>query len=138
MGVYLFKSVHEPWFKAGHFQATPRKPNAYYRVAGRGFYSVVHPECLDGRLGVGDLELVRWYPTLTRKDETRVHRACATRVGEFHPLEDLDTAIALCEGELGAQHVSVTSPARRKALAWGARRAAAARRRRDGRRKTQQ
>ena len=84
-----------------HFAATPRRPNAYYRVAGRGFHSVIHPPELDGRLGVHDLELVRWYPKLTRRDETRVHRACAVRVGEFHPVDELERTIAFCEGELG-------------------------------------
>ena len=139
MGVYVFRCLHGPWVKVGHHLATPRRPNAYYRVAGRGFHSVVHPAALEGKLGVHDLELVAWFPTLARRDETRVHRACdpARRVGEFHPDDELPRILALCESDLGGTRASVSSAARRKALAWGARRAAAAarRRRRGGRAK---
>lgn len=122
MGVYVFRCIHGPWIKVGHHLATPRRPNAYYRVAGRGFYSVVHPPELDGKLGVHDLELVAWFPALTRRDETRVHRAGgARRVGEFHPDDALPGILATLEAE--APRVAVTDAARCKALAWGARRA---------------
>jgi hypothetical protein len=130
MGVYVFRSAHAPWVKVGHHLARPRRPHAYYRVAGRGFESVVHPRELDGRLGVHDLVLEAWYPTLTRADEGRVHRACARAdaVGEFHPLAELDAIRAACEA-LGGVHAPVSDAQRARAIAWGARRARAAARR---------
>lgn len=133
MGVYVFRSLHAPWVKVGHHRATPRRPNAYYRVAGRGFYSVVHPPELAGRLGVHDLELVAWFPALPRAAETAVHRACEqhSRVGEFHGAHELPRILAQCEAELGGVRASVSAAARQRALAWGARRASKARRARQ-------
>tara|TARA_Y100000748_G_C15302222_1_gene412777 strand:- start:288 stop:716 length:429 start_codon:yes stop_codon:yes gene_type:complete len=129
MGVYVFQSTHDAsWIKVGHHRATPRRPNAYYRIAGRGFYSIKHPEALDGHLGVGELVLVAWYPSLERCHETRIHRACdqTRRVGEFHRVDELDRILGMCERELGGTRTPVSDAARRKALAWGARRAARA------------
>lgn len=99
MGVYVFQCLAGPWVKVGHHLATSRRPNAYYRVAGRGFFSLVHPAALDGCLGVADLALVAWYPALTRADEQRVHRACdrTRRVGEFHPVDELERILDLCD-----------------------------------------
>lgn len=131
MGVYVFRCLHGPWCKVGHHRVTPRKPNAYYRIAGRGFYSVVHPPDVAEHLGVRDMELVGWFPNLDRRAETRVHRACdrTRRVGEFHPVDEIPHILCECAA-LGGCATRVTSAARRKAIAWGARRAAAARRRR--------
>ena len=131
MGIYLFRCRGAPFFKLGHHLATPRRPNPYYRIAGRGFYGCVHPPELDGLLGVADLELVAWYPTLGRSDEREAHRLSSDRVGEFHPLERLDALLAHCDGR-GARE-AVSSAGRRRALAWGARRARKARRARQGR-----
>ena len=129
MGVYVFRCLHGPWVKVGHHLVTPRRPNAYYRVAGRGFYSIVHPPALEGKLGVHDLELVAWFPELTRAHERAVHtRGAAVRVGEFHPVDALPAILALLEGPLGGVRCAVSSPARRRALAWGARRARRAKR----------
>lgn len=50
MGVYVFESTHAPWIKVGHHKITASRPNVYYRVARRGFYSCVHPKELEGRL----------------------------------------------------------------------------------------
>jgi hypothetical protein len=121
MGVYVFRCRHGPWVKVGHHRVTPRRPNAYYRVAGRGFHSVVHPPELAVHLNMSDLDLVAWYPELDRRAETRVHRAFA-RCGEFHPDTELDAILRMCE-ELGGTHVDVSEAARRRAVAWGARRA---------------
>lgn len=132
MGVYVFRSRHEEWVKVGHHKATRARPNAFYRIAGRGFQSVVHPPCLEGRLYVSDLELVAWYPNLERKDETFVHRSCdkERRVGEFHPSDQVPHILRVCEEELGGKRKEVSSQSRKKAIRWGARRVAAAERRR--------
>lgn len=124
MGVYVFRCLHGPWVKVGHHLATSRRPNAYYRVAGRGFHSVVHPAELDGRLNMSDLVLVAWYPNLARCDETRVHRAYGVgRVGEFHPLHDLPGILHMCEEDLGGERCDVSDAARRRAVVWGTRKA---------------
>lgn len=130
MGVYVFE-CEGGWVKVGHHLVTPRRPNAYYRVAGRGFHSVVHPPALEGRLGVHELRLLAWFPNLQRSDELAVHRICdaQSRVGEFHTAEQLPLILAKCL-ELGGVRADISSPARKRALAWGARRAQRARRRR--------
>lgn len=124
MGVYVFRTLHAPYVKVGHHLVCPRRPHAYYRVAGRGFESVKHPEELTGRLGMRDLELVAWYPSLTRADECRVHKSCTTRVGEFHEAWELDAILAMCDAV--APRVSISKAEERKAEAWGRRRARAA------------
>ena len=127
MGVYIFRCLSAPWVKVGHHLATPRRPNAYYRVAGRGFHSVVHPPELTGKLGMCDLELVAWFPGLSRAAEMAVHRACEqqSRVGEFHGAHELPRILAQCT-ELGGVEATVSDAARKRAVAWGARRARAA------------
>lgn len=131
MGVYLFRSVHEPWIKVGHHLACPRRPNPYFRIAGRGFHSVVHPPFLDGKLGMRDFVLEAWYPSLTRADEAYLHRTFpVARVGEFHPEGDLPSIIRACETERGGVRVEVSEAERRRAVAWAGKRAAKARRRR--------
>lgn len=120
MGVYVFRCLRAPYIKVGHHLVRPRRPNAYYRIAGRGFESVVHPIELDGKLWPDDLELVAWYPNLTRDDERDAHRLCTTRVGEFHESWEMDAVLALCDAR-GAR-CEVDEAARKRAMAWGARR----------------
>lgn len=128
MGVYVFRSVHAPYVKVGHHLVTTRRPNAYYRIAGRGFESIIHPDELHGRTYIPDLVLVGWYPQLTRTVEAEVHRHFSVgRVGEFHRLEDLDEILAW----LGARdiHCDVSDAARARAVQWGQRQIRRARRR---------
>jgi hypothetical protein len=70
MGVYIFRSIHGPYIKVGHYSGT----NAYSRVAHRGFYSCSCPDEIRDRVSVGDLELLAWFPNLTRREETSVKR----------------------------------------------------------------
>ena len=84
------------------------------------FASCVHPAELAGLLSVHDLELVAWYPGLTRRDEARVHRSCHRSTGEFHPLDELDAVLRLCD-TLGPR-VAVDDADRQLALAWAGRR----------------
>ena len=123
MGVYVFL-CREGWMKVGHHMVTKSRPNAYYRVAGRGFYSVVHPEELSDQLSVEHLQLRAWFPSLTRADEGRVHRICdsSRRCGEFHPQDELDTVLAEC-AKLGGVHCPVDDEGKKAALQWGRRRA---------------
>lgn len=60
MGVYVFRSHHAPWIKVGHHAATLKRPNVYYRVARRGFYSCIHPAELAGKLSIDDVALLAW------------------------------------------------------------------------------
>ena len=117
MGVYVFRILGTNWIKVGHHKVTPSRPNVYYRVAGRGFHSLVHPPELEGRLGIQHMELLAWFPTLGRRQETKAHKACKTHYGEFHDISDLETVLKSCESNGGAQ--SYPSPEDKElALAW--------------------
>lgn len=70
MGVYIFRSIHGPYIKVGHYAGQ----NVYSRVAHRGFYSCVCPDEIRDRVSVSDMELIAWYPTLTRRDEASVKK----------------------------------------------------------------
>ena len=120
MGVYIFQTV-EPWIKVGHHECTRARPNAYYRIAGRGFQACVHPPELEGRLWVQDLTLVAWYPRLTMEHERLVHREFSKgKIGEFHLQSDLAAILDRCDS-FGPRAV-VTSKQRHRALEWGWRR----------------
>ena len=130
MGVYVFRCRHGPFVKVGHHLATRGRPNAYYRVAGRGFETNVHPPELDGLLYPEHLTLEGWYPTLKREHETVVHRRfrTASSVGEFHRDEHLADILGVLDA-LGARE-EVNETARKRAMRWGARQVRRARRRR--------
>jgi len=87
MGVYVFQSrCVGAWVKVGHHRVTERRPNVYYRIVPRGFYSCVRPQELGDRVGMGDVALVAWYPDLHEKDEKRIHsilRSEFRHVGEW-------------------------------------------------------
>lgn len=127
MGVYIFDTVSN-WIKVGHFKATRSKPNAYYRIAGQGFYKLKHPSELDDLLGVQHLTLLAWYPTLGVDMERRIHRECPERVGEFHPKHRLAAILETCDA-LGERQ-QVTECQKHRALQWGWRKARRARKRR--------
>ena len=74
MGVYIFRSTRGDWIKIGHHKLTPSRPNVYYRIARRGFHSCVHPTELAAFLDAEHFELVRWYPSLGRRDDARAPR----------------------------------------------------------------
>lgn len=118
MGVYVFESLHAPYLKVGHHLVTKTRPNAYYRVAGRGFQSCVHPPELDGLLFEKDLLLKAWYPSLTRKEEKEVHSTFSSgKIGEFHDKEDEDAILLLLDGRGERREVSQRS--KQRALRWG-------------------
>lgn len=114
----MFRSRHLSWIKVGHHKITARRPNVYYRVAGRGFSSVRHPEELKGKLGIRDFDLVAWYPALDTADERYVHNECRTTasVGEFHPLPKLSQALQICDSL--AERAPVSKAQYNAALAW--------------------
>ena len=70
MGVYIFRSIHDNFIKVGHYTGQ----NAWSRVAHRGFYSCLCPDTIRTRVSVDDLELMAWFPALTRKDEASVKK----------------------------------------------------------------
>jgi hypothetical protein len=93
MGVYIFQSRHAPYIKVGHYSGQ----NAYSRVAHRGFYSCVCPNEISDRVSVGDLDLLAWFPSLTRKDEASVKKQWRSdRVfkSEWFPIACLDPILA--------------------------------------------
>jgi hypothetical protein len=73
MGVYVFRSLHAPLIKVGHY----KNANAWSRVAHRGFYSCKCPDELRNKVSVADLDLLHWFPTLKPADEKRLHRLLA-------------------------------------------------------------
>ncbi len=126
MGVYVFQTVCD-WVKVGHHLTRPRRPNPYYRIAGRGFQGCVHPPELEGLLWWENLTLVAWYPSLSPSDERGVHKTFAGRVGEFHSASLLPSILAHLDA-LGERE-GVEEAAKKKAKAWGERRVRRARRR---------
>ena len=116
MGVYVFKSTRASWFKLGHHKISASRPNVYYRIAGRGFFSCVAPKALGNALTINDFELIAWYPTLTRRDEGALHRNRCESVGEFHPLEELEATLIECDAR-GARE-DVSSDDRDAAIEW--------------------
>jgi hypothetical protein len=90
MGVYIFRSRHGPYIKVGHYTGQ----NAYSRVAHRGFYSCACPREIRDRVSVGDIELVAWFPSLSRKDETTVKKQWKTErlpKSEWYPDTCMDS-----------------------------------------------
>jgi len=116
MGVYVFRCLNSDWVKVGHHKLTPKRPNVYYRIAGRGFYSCVHPGQLKNRLSIHDVELLAWYPNLGRREERAIHKVCTTSYGEFHSTGDLITILK--EGDRRDTRVVVSPSARNEAIAW--------------------
>lgn len=65
----MYKSKHINAIKVGHYC----KNNAWSRIAHRGFYSCICPDEIKDKVGVEDLNLLCWYPSLTPKDEKKLH-----------------------------------------------------------------
>ena len=98
MGVYIFRSRVADWVKVGHHRVTPRRPNVWYRVARRGFESCKGPAALRGNTNVEQLDLLKFYPNLTTKEEKRLHRENKdVRVGEWYPASMLPTLMRWLE-----------------------------------------
>ena len=120
MGVYIFKSLDSEWVKVGHHQITDRRPNVYYRYAGRGFHSCNHPVELKC-LSLADFELVAWYPDLTTIDEKAIHKSGkAYAMGEFHPLHRLEDILKTLDA-IGLR-VQVGEDEKQKAIQWSRKR----------------
>lgn len=118
MGVYVFECGN--YIKVGHHAISSRRPNVYYRVAGRGFHSCLHPTELEGRLNISDIVLVAWYPSLTRRDEMHIHRTFTKRVGEFHAASERDAIMKRLD-QLGSRS-EVTDLERERAIVWAGKR----------------
>lgn len=88
MGVYFFAWKHEDragqrWIKVGHYKGT----NPWSRCAHRGFSSC-RPAVREmrGRTAAEDVDLLAWFPAMTRRQEGSIHRAHrAHRSGEWYP-----------------------------------------------------
>ena len=118
MGVYIFRSRVAEWVKVGHHRVTPRRPNVWYRVARRGFESCKGLVALRGNTSVEQLDLVKFYPNLTTKEEKRLHRENkGVRVGEWYPVSMLPTLMRWLE-ENGGISEEVSEGEKKKALAW--------------------
>lgn len=97
MGVYIFRSIHiNGWIKVGHQTITRTKPNVYFRLIGKNhdFNYVRHPVVLKGRIGINDVELVKWFPSLNLNTELEIHRILRKtffqNYGEFYFMENDD------------------------------------------------
>ena len=118
MGVYVFKCLEGPYVKVGHHLVTRGRPHAYYRVAGSGFQTIVHPAELDGKLYMRHLELLAWYPSLGRDAELTIHRSFLHgKVGEFHRQDDTDAILEHLDSL--AERRPITEVQRLRAQRWG-------------------
>ena len=132
MGVYVFECLHAPYIKVGHHLQRRGRTNPYYRIAGRGFQSVVHPEELDGLLYEPHLRLVAWFPNLTREDEREIHTAFKTgKIGEFHRKEDENDVLRILDSKGERKDVSLRS--KKRAMQWGTRKVLKAKRKKKKR-----
>lgn len=87
MGVYVFRSIHAPYIKVGHYCGK----NAFSRIAHRGFSSCVCPREIRDRVSMDDMELVAWFPNQTRKTEQAIKKQWKQhRIGEWLPADQLD------------------------------------------------
>lgn len=97
MGVYIFRSLHAPYIKIGHYQGH----NAFSRIAHRGFTSCVCPREIKDRVSMEDMELVAWFPHQTKKTEQYIKKKWKEhriyRKSEWMPLDKLDEILAYLE-----------------------------------------
>lgn len=97
MGVYIYRSLHAPYIKVGHYQGK----NAYCRVAHRGFYSCVCPSIIKDRVSMDDVELLAWFPNQPKKTEQQIkkqwkqHRIYGK--SEWLPADKLDEVLQYLE-----------------------------------------
>ena len=104
MGVYVYKSNHIEAIKVGHYC----KDNAWSRIAHRGFYSCICPDEIKDKVSVEDLILLCWYPTLTPKDEKKLHNDLKTYslCGEWFKGDAIDKILDLITEENKASDCS--------------------------------
>lgn len=106
MGVYIFESKHANWIKVGHHKITTQRPNVYYRVANRGFWSCKHPPELKDHLACNDFNLIAWFPDLDRNYEMFIHSNFPEKCGEFHLKENLQNILKYLESHGKQETVS--------------------------------
>lgn len=109
MGVYVYRSLHAAYVKVGHYAGK----NAWSRVAHRGFYSCNRPAALGERISVDDVELVAWYPHLTRQDERDVKKKwqIQRRRTEWYPAELEADILAFLDARDNDAHTSCSKAA---------------------------
>lgn len=97
MGVYVFRSIHAPYIKIGHYSGE----NAFSRIAHRGFRSCVCPNEIKDKTSINDMELVGWFPKQNKKTENMIkkkwkkHRIYGK--SEWMPLNKMDEIILYLE-----------------------------------------
>lgn len=94
MGVYVYRSLHAPYIKIGHYHGR----NAFSRIAHRGFASCVCPREINGKVSMEDMELIAWFPNQTKKTENFIKKKWKSfRVyhkSEWMPLEKMTEIVA--------------------------------------------
>jgi hypothetical protein len=70
MGIYIFKHKDTNWIKVGYHGSR----NPYRRLLYGGFNSVICPEEIRGHAYYTDMELLCWFPNLSKKVERGIHR----------------------------------------------------------------
>lgn len=106
MGVYVFRSLHAPYIKVGHYQGK----NAFSRIAHRGFSSCLCPQEVKGTVSMEDMELVAWFPQQTKKTEQAIKKQWKQdRIygkSEWFPADRLDAILSyLQERETNQAHL---------------------------------
>ena len=97
MGVYIFRSLHAPYIKIGHYNGK----NAFSRIAHRGFYSCVCPQEIKHRVAMDDMELLAWFPKQNKKTEQQIKKKWKhSRIygkSEWMPLDKLEDVLEFLE-----------------------------------------
>jgi hypothetical protein len=98
MGIYIIKSIHSDWIKVGHHKVTDRKPNVYFRYINRGFYSCICPNEISNKVGLDDLTLLYWFPSLDISIEKKIHKTLKkseTKIGEWYSYKIIDKILTI-------------------------------------------
>lgn len=88
MGVYVFRSRHIPAVKIGSHGGK----NAWGRLRGNGFKSLLKPAELENRVNICDLELLYWFPQMDNMEEFAIHTKFEKYriIGEWFTAEVVD------------------------------------------------
>lgn len=98
MGVYIFRSIHAPYIKIGHYQGK----NAFSRIAHRGFYSCSCPTEISKKVSMEDMDLIAWFPNQDRKTERLIKtkwKSFRYKKSEWMPLDKLVEILTFLENQ---------------------------------------
>ena len=123
--MYIF-NVMDKYIKVGHHKITRKRPNVWFRVAGRGFNSCVSPLDIKDHRSVSDLELIGWYPNINITQERVFHRSMRGQpghvCGEWYAYSYLLQVKQKIETDLKGVETAVDPRGKSIALDWAGKR----------------